>query len=206
MTIHNNSLIAILIVLLVSGCEGGISGTGDGGVVPIDSNDGTENMVAGDEVVVDAAAEADSSYSVAFSPQNIALDSASNRLFIVDFDARALLEMNLSSGMASIFSDDTVPDSNLPFIEPKGLAIDDSANRVLVVDTALQAIIAVDLNTGARTILSDNNTPNGTPPFNTPQDIVIDTANQRAIITDSGNNTIISVDLSTGERTLLSLD
>ncbi len=139
------------------------------------------------------------------SPKGIVVDSANNRALITNTDYNtdlsSVIAVDLNTGVRTILSDDTTPDSNNPFsgyIER--ITLDSANNRALVTDSDLDAVIAVDLTTGARTLLSDNNTPNSARPFSWPRSILLDSANDRALVADEDVDQIIAVDLSSGAR------
>ena len=88
-------------------------------------------------------------------PIDVVLDSANNRALVVDTYLKALITVDLTTGVRSILSDATIPNAVNAFSNPKDIALDSANNRLLVVDSALQALIAVDLNSGVRTILSE---------------------------------------------------
>ena len=130
----------------------------------------------------------------------IALDTVNNRVLISSVRNRAIVAVDLSSGIRSVLSDENNgTGTNLGY--PYSIAIDSSGNRALIVDTQWKAIFSVDLNTGNRTILSDYATGSGIL-FNSPQYMALDIPNNRALLTDPGK--IISVNLSSGDRTILS--
>ena len=147
------------------------------------------------------------------SPGGIALDSASERAFVVDEGLAAIVAIELDAnnfGARTIVSDSSKPNAANPLIAPRALVYDDNANRILVVDDGADAVFAIDMspgNEGARSILSNGSFPNADNLFVTPQGIVVDASHNRAIVVDTGRKAIVAVDLSPqrlGQRTILS--
>jgi sugar lactone lactonase YvrE len=135
----------------------------------------------------------------------IAMDSANNRVLVVDGSKRAVISVDLTTGARTILSDNSTPDANNPFMSPRGIVLDSTNNRALVTNIDLivpGAVIAVDLTTGARTVLTNGSIPDANNPFDFPISITLDPVNNRALVTDIG--AVIAVDLTTGARTVLS--
>lgn len=183
----------MMLLLLLWGCSGGVGGTGDG-PESAGNADGSFDEVAltGDDA------------GLVLMPRDIVLDSAANRALIVDPVLKAVVAIDLSSGVSSLLSGNTRPDTLNAFVDPRGIILDEARNRALVVDAGQKAVIAVDLVTGARNIFSDHTTPDGKLPLDDPSGIVLDNANNRALVTDAGLQAVVGVDLSTGARSLLS--
>ena len=143
-----------------------------------------------------------------------ALDSANNRL--LSFSNRGgLAAVNLTTGVHTIVSSASIPDTVNAFFSPQGIALDSANNRALVVDDGLDALMAVDLNTGVRSIVSNDTIPNVVNAFRAPRDVALDSANNRALVIDGDFSdplapvpagSLIAVDLTTGARTILSDD
>jgi sugar lactone lactonase YvrE len=142
------------------------------------------------------------------SPRQVAVDGTNNRALVTDDALKALIEVDLATGVRTILSDMTTPDASNPFSAPNGVAIDIDSNRALVTDLFLDAVIAVDLADGARTVISDAVTPDAQNAFISPDAIAIDAAGNRALVVDSGLDAVIAVDLTPGPtfgaRTILS--
>jgi len=103
-------------------------------------------------------------------PRDIALDINNNRVLVTDYNifnptSVALIAVDLTTGVHTIFSNNSTPDANNPLRQPEAIALDNPNNRFLVTDPNLDAVIAVDLTTGARTIFSDSSTPDATHPL-----------------------------------------
>lgn len=139
-------------------------------------------------------------------PSKVALDSANNRLFVIDGGRRAIIVVDLSTGVRSVLSGYGTPDFNHLFVLPNALELDSANNRLLVVDSSQNVLMAVDLTTGARSIVSENGVPGSTVDFAAPRGLALDSADNRAYIADSssGEGFVIEVDLSTGGRDVLS--
>ena len=137
------------------------------------------------------------------SPNAVVVDGVNDRVFVLDSGAEAIVAVNLKTGERGILSNNTTPDSNIPFFRPAGIALDADNKRLLVLGgRAFQQadIIAVDIATGARRIFSDSNTPDSVS-FGITKGIVVDGANGRALVADSTFG-IIAADLATGRRTV----
>jgi len=139
------------------------------------------------------------------NPKSLALDSANNRVLVVDSDLDAVVAMDLSTGARIIVSGPTIPDASNILSYPSDLVFDSSNNRVLVVDSGLDAVVAVDLTTGARTIVSDSTTPDAIHSLTDPYDLVLDSTNNRVLVVDGYlADAVVAVDLTTGARTIIS--
>ena len=143
-------------------------------------------------------------------PTALVLDSADNRLLVLDSGLDAVLAIDLAPGpdrgKRSIVSDAITPDNINAFVSPSGLMLDSANNRLLVVDTGLDAVLAVDLtpgpDRGKRSIVSDNSTPNNINQFFNPTDLVLDSTNNRLLMLDTirGLNAVLAVDLNPGSN------
>jgi DNA-binding beta-propeller fold protein YncE len=142
------------------------------------------------------------------SPRGIALDSATNRVLVVEAIPPALaavMTVDFSTGDRAILSD-SAAGMGPNFRFPRGIALDSATNRALVVDAIpplLAAVMTVDLSTGDRAILSDNATGTG-PNLSSPLGIALDSATNRALVVDASLAAVVAVDLSTGDRAILS--
>jgi DNA-binding beta-propeller fold protein YncE len=186
----------IIFLLLLWGCSGGVSGTGDGGSTDASVSDEAPSFASGNE----AGSE---SISVLMTPRDIALDSAANRVLIVDSVRKAVIAIDLTNGQSSILSGRTVPNQSSALIAPKGIVIDEAGNRALVVDAGRQAVMAVDLVTGTRSVFSGGVIPNSNFPLDKPVGIALDSANNRVLVADAGLQAVIAINLSSGARTRL---
>ena len=140
-------------------------------------------------------------------PRGMVLDSANERILMVDMTLKAVVALDLRadpSNNLTILSDpNTGSGPNFDF--PADIVLDTQNNRALVVDFGLDAIVEVDLETGQRSLFSADN--NGSEfNFAFPRAIVLDSDNNRALVTDINLDAVIAVDLGTGVRTILSDD
>ena len=144
-----------------------------------------------------------------FYPTRVALDSSNNRLLVIDIGLnpfndspyKGLVAFDPTTGIQTVLSDSTTPDTDNIIRSPRGLVVDADNNRALVLDSNLSALIAVDLNTGARTIIADDTRPNADVELATTLDMVLDSANNRVLTL--GRDAIISIDLTSGVKTIL---
>jgi len=141
------------------------------------------------------------------SPRHLVLDSANNRVMVLDATRRAVVAVDLTTGERTIVSDSTIPNDVNTLTNPKNLLLD-SANNRLLVTLGENGVISVDLtpgiNSGARTVIVDNTTPDNLVSFSEPRSVVLDSANNRALVVDSGANAVFAIDLTTGARTVIS--
>ncbi len=159
-------------------------------------NTNTEAWTAFSDSTIDPA-------SVFSNPSDIKLDTANNRLLAIDFSANAVVSMDLATGLQTVLSSNTVPDSNVALLsEPIDAVLDSTNNRMLLVDRVADAIISIDLTSGVRTLVSGAGAGSGTA-LNQPLSIAYDEANNRALVFDrAGSRGIIEVDLATGVRSV----
>ena len=143
-----------------------------------------------------------------WSPNDMALDKANNRLLILEEHAlepgsTAITAIDLSTKQRSILSNNDIPNSDNPLGRPTAITMDIANGRALVIDEFDDSVIAVDLVTGARSVLSSDHIPNTLAPYlDFPVGIAIDRINNRALVAD--DDRVITVDLSTGSRAILS--
>jgi sugar lactone lactonase YvrE len=139
------------------------------------------------------------------APQDVVLDSASNRVLMTDWVLHGVISVDLPTGNRSIISDST--HGTGPYLNgPRNLALDAANNLVLVTDSDWfnpPALIAVELLTGNRSVISSSTTGEG-PNFSFPRGVVLDQANHRAFVTDPGSQALYAVDLFNGNRTVIS--
>ena len=180
-------------------------------VVPLSQGSNTLKVETGDMALNSSAnaAQAVIESSFFFYPnKGMVLDSANNRLLVADSILRAVLAVDLNSGLPTVISDIDTPDAANGISQPDGLVLDKANNRVLLVNTSFDALLAVDLATGARTIISDSTTPDGVNPFAVPTKLVLDSANNRVLVLDIGLKAVLAVDLAPGinrgARTIIS--
>lgn len=130
----------------------------------------------------------------------LVLDSANNRVLVLENSLAAVVAIDITSGVHTILSGKTIPNADNPLSSPEGIVLDSTNNRALVVDNGVDGVIAVDLTSGVRTVLSDPTTPDAANVLNTPRAIILDTSNGRALVVDSSLNAVIAVDLTSGAR------
>lgn len=134
-------------------------------------------------------------------PVAVVPDSANGRALTIDKRLRAVVAVDLLSGLRTVLSDSVTPGSLNSLLRPVAIALDSANDRALVVDDRLRAVVAVDLQTGARTILADSD---GANPLSAPTGIAVDSANGRALVLDAGLRAVVAVNLLSGARTILS--
>jgi len=136
--------------------------------------------------------------------RRIAYDGLNERLLVSSIEA--IYTFDPVDGSVEVLSDESVPDTELPFSNIRDIAVDESSNRVIASETSGTdaRLISVDLDTGTKSILSSNTIPNNVTPFIHPEHLVIDSGNNRALVLDSERAAIIAVDLASGSRTIVS--
>jgi len=141
-------------------------------------------------------------------PRLIEIDSALNIAYVYDASPggyqgrQAILRFDLTTGAASVLSDDSFAGPRLTW--PDYMVLDKAHNRLLLSDTfGNNRVYAIDLETGIRSQLIDSNAAITLPE---PKGIAIDNKKQRALVYDSkaridGQNVsgIFAIDLTTGE-------
>lgn len=122
--------------------------------------------------------------------QDLILDSANNRMLVIDADIdefyrpqgqSTLLVIDLDSGVRSIISDNNTPNDINPIGAPMSIALDNKRNRVLV-STSGSDVLAIDLKTGARTIFISQDSSDLRHIW--PIDMTFDSENDRLFMTD----------------------
>lgn len=138
------------------------------------------------------------------SPEGIALDSANNRVLVIDLSLRSLFAVDLATGNRSVVSDSDTG-TGTDFDGPKSIALAGTDNRALVVDADLRALFVVDLSSGNRSIVSGDpeNADRGVgPDFWGPNSVVLNGG--RALVGDALLDALLEVDLTTGDRRIVS--
>ncbi|MCF6257501.1 MAG: hypothetical protein L3J98_00860 [Gammaproteobacteria bacterium] len=123
------------------------------------------------------------------NPQKIVLDSANNRVLIVEDDG--IVAVDLVTGNRSIFSKAGIG-SGPGFSSPTDIELDSANNRALVVDGS--ALIALELTTGNRTIFSDAT--------GLATGITLDSANDRLLMVRNG--ALLAVGLDSADQAIIS--
>ena len=137
-------------------------------------------------------------------PTAMSIDKERRRTLVADNGSRTILAVNIDTGIRTIFSNSTTPDTKDAFVNPYGIVVDEERNRALVTDQVPNnpSVLAVDLSTGTRSLLSTNIKPNINNPLYEPTAIAIDSKRTRALVADGDK--IIAMDLISGDRTVIS--
>lgn len=131
------------------------------------------------------------------------VDSAHDRVLLVDNSLRAIVAANRTTGRTSILSDVTHGNgTNFQVIED--LTVDTANNRVLVLDWGQNALFAVDLANGNRTLLSSAGNSTAATDLTLGTGVALDSVGNAAFVVTRGNLSVIRIDLSTGARTVVS--
>ena len=132
----------------------------------------------------------------------MALDSANDRVLLMDSTLEALFAVDLTTGERSVLSDDT--NDGTGFKSSAGLALHPTKPNVALVSdgSSNDVVFEVDLVTGERTVLSPKEDP-AIGSWNTPRDIVVWT-NTLALVPTSADTALFSVNLETGGRAVVS--
>lgn len=138
------------------------------------------------------------------TPLGIVIDSAKNRILVVDSFLDALVEVRLADGARRVIGQST---TTVPFSVPRGLVLD--GDRALVCDAGTDAIVSVDLREGStlgdRTIVSSLEIGDG-PRLAEPLDIALDTATRQIVVADRAYSRPLMIRLdpeASGDRRLL---
>ena len=208
---------ALLVLDLDSGAKTVLSGVQDDGTLVGGSND--ELRVAEDMVidtinnralVIDSELQAvvainlsDGSRDIYFDnneptvanrfdkPLAIAIDAASETVYILDAGKREIQVIDLLTDSFSVLSSNL--SAGVDYEVLLDLAYDEVRARLLVADDGQDAILAVDDATGARSIFSNDTTPNTDNIFSQIQNLAV--YNDRLYVSDSGPAVIIEVEL-----------
>ena len=155
------------------------------------------------EIISDSTIATDTSDTEFGDTQGMVLDLAAGIVYVTDWSATSIIEVNLATGTRTTIADNSIADANNTFISPIALALDDTNNRYLVLDSGRGSVIEVDNNTGARRVISSAQVPNRENAFRKPKDMALDAANNRVLVLDSDLASIVAVDLDTGARTIM---
>lgn len=137
-------------------------------------------------------------------PQDVALDSAGNRLLVTDLlIPDRITAVEISTGNRSVFSDASTGTGTI--IESAWrVAVDAAAGRALVVDSGRNAVIAVNLSDAARSVFSDNG--GSGPKLVEPRGVFVDSQANRTLLAEAGVRTVLAINNGTGARTRISDD
>jgi hypothetical protein len=133
---------------------------------------------------------------------DLALNTANDRLLLIDRTNPSIKAMNLTTHAESVFVDGAIG-TGQHFSYPRSAAYDPSGNVVYIGDSG--AIHRVEVDTGNRTLVSSssNMSPVGTgSPIYEVNDITLDMPGNRLYLANRAN--ILSVDLLDGDRTIVS--
>jgi len=143
----------------------------------------------------------------------VALDTARNRVLIMEgqiFSFPNLVAIDLTTGVASIISGASVPDSNNLITSGSLFLVDHVHDRAIVVNNGIQGtnatLLAVDLASGGRTVFSAMGSPASSVEFGILRGIVVDYSHNRFVVVEDGPGGIqrtIAVDITSGERSLI---
>ena len=140
-------------------------------------------------------------------PESIVVDSSNNRALVAnkDYDEvnSSILAINLTTGVRSILSNNTTPNSNNKLSRPNFITLDTNRDRALVGDDD-GTILAVDLTTGARSILSSGGQPDAFNKFSTINSMAVDETRNIALVAPYESGAIYALDLITGKRVIFS--
>jgi hypothetical protein len=131
--------------------------------------------------------------------RSIAIDPANpDIVYFVGENTDNLLRLDLTTGVRTIVSDDTMPETGSLFGSPEGIVIDAQNNRAIVADDTGEALLAVDLETGFRSVVSSTDESSTFYPISvTPGDV-----GGHVLVADALEG-VMRVDLSTGTREVL---
>jgi len=173
--------------------------------VSVPLNQGVNNLSVS---VIDAAgntaanaAEIKIARKVLFSkPRSIRIDTDNNRALVIDAELKALIAVDLGTGVRTIFSDNSLASGSNLFSDPVCITVDTKNNRALVLDDGygVKALFSVDLTTGTRTIITTYNYSD----LNSPKGMALDESNSRVLITAS--QSVVSINLENGVKSVVS--
>ena len=91
-----------------------------------------------------------------YNPSDLILDNDINRLLVVDNDLStpAIISVHPETGIRTVLSNSSYPDTVNALIVPHGIVKDSLNNRLYVTDEDLQALVVIEATTGERVILS----------------------------------------------------
>jgi len=142
-------------------------------------------------------------HNILSRPGSIIHANVDDQLFVIDSGLKAILSVDKKTGVRSVLSDTTTPNSNNPLEDTLQIILDQPNKRLLTLDE--YRVMSVDIANGERTILSDNVTPSTDTPFIDAIAIALDSSQNRALVLDDDylNEKIIEVDLTSGKRSIV---
>lgn len=133
-------------------------------------------------------------------PRDLALDDGQRTLYVVDEALRAVVAIDLATGVRTRISDAALG-SGPALGALRAIDLDLAAGRALVIDDS-DAVIAVDLVTGSRSYLTSASVGTG-PSIVAPHAVVVDAEQSRALLVDAALDALLAVSLTTGDRTII---
>lgn len=136
---------------------------------------------------------------VPLGAEQFVVDSANNRLLVLDVLARAITAVDLNTFAVSVISDAAVG-SGPGFNMPLRLALDTGGNQLIVYDSGLRGFITVDLDNGNRALLATLPTAITDP--RAVQSLEVDAAGNRLLA--SSSTSLLAINLANGNIGLFS--
>lgn len=118
-------------------------------------------------------------------------------IFINNANEYRIQSVDLETGVATMLSDNSTPNTANPIQRPVSLALSDDGATLYLLE--LDRITVIDAQSGARSILAND----GNLPYTTPDELKFDSANNRLLLSDYGYAHLIAIDPSTGARTII---
>ncbi|MCA8837517.1 MAG: hypothetical protein K8963_06670, partial [Proteobacteria bacterium] len=136
--------------------------------------------------------------------RGVVIDSANNRLLVVDSTIDAIVAVNLTNGNRSLV---VPPPPSPPMLgsggrlsAPVGVALNDDTNTLYIADDGINAVVSVDLASGNRAVVSNDATGTGTA-LVSPRGLGWNAQATMLFIPDNTLDGVIAVDPATGNRT-----
>ena len=140
------------------------------------------------------------------APSSLALDLENGRAFVGNSNQRGIIEVDLSTGGRTVFSDNSFADTSVFTSVVADILL---SEEIMYIADHARGFYSVSLNEGSlgeRTWISGStaNIPDDLFPFSQPHGIILDPNNAgRAFIAD-GNFGVTAVDLNSGSRSVFS--
>ncbi len=175
------------------------AGNGFEGVISVDLTTGNRTELSGQN-----AGATDTSGADFDSTRAVVLDTANNRLIVVDADVSAPVAVDLTSGDRSLIQP---PRAQSPMVgtgqalaDATGMALDPSGEALYVADDSSDMIIKIDLASGDRTVVLESNGATLTQI----RGLGFDTQNNQLLVVDNADDVLMSVDIALGSSSLIS--
>jgi sugar lactone lactonase YvrE len=138
---------------------------------------------------------------------DLAVDSAANRVIVLDAYRHGLAAINLADGTQTLVSPNDAVSGGISLVQPAGLVLDLPNGRALVADEFWRGIVAIDLAAATGVVAVDGST--GPMQFASPWALALDAPSNRLFILQSGRvvgfpAAVFVHDLATGARSILS--